>query len=84
MKRLVLTFVGIGAFVTLAAGPALAFQCPKLIGQINAAAESRFDSAAYEAKMKAAQAQKLHAEGKHAESVKTAEEGLAILGLKKM
>jgi len=84
MKRLVLTFAGIGTFVVFAAGPALAFQCPKLIGQINAEAGRRFDNAGYNAKMKAAAAQKLHAEGKHAESVKAAEEGLTQLGLKKM
>jgi len=82
MKRMVLTLIGIGTFVALAAGPALAFQCPKLIGQINDAAGARFDSAAYDAKMKAAEAQKLHSEGKHAESVKTAQEGLALLGMK--
>jgi hypothetical protein len=82
MKRLVLTLVGIGSFVGFAAGPALAFQCPKLIGQINAAADNRLDAAGYDARMKAAEAQKLHAEGKHAESVKTAQEGLAILGIK--
>ena len=79
MKRLVLTFVGIGTFVVFAAGPALAFQCPKLVGQINAAAGSRFDNASYDAKMKAAEASKLHSEGKHAESVKAAQEGLAKL-----
>ena len=82
MKRLVLTFVAIGTFVALAAGPALAFQCPKLIGQINAAAGNRFDNASYDAKMKAAEAQKLHSEGKHADSVKAAQEGLAKLGIK--
>ena len=82
MKHLMLTLVGIGTFVALAAGPALAFQCPKLIGQINDATGNRFDGAAYDAKMKAAAAQKLHAEGKHAESVKTAQEGLAVLGMK--
>ena len=82
MKRLVLTLVGIGTFIALAAGPALAFQCPKLIGQINNAAGNRFDNASYDAKMKAAAAQKLHSEGKHADSVKTAQEGLALLGMK--
>ena len=82
MKRLVLTLVGIGTFVALAAGPALAFQCPKLIGQINDATGNRFDNASYDAKMKAAAAQKLHSEGKHAESVKAAQEGLALLGIK--
>ena len=82
MKHLVLTLVGIGTFVAFAAGPALAFQCPKLISQINDAAGNRLDSASYDAKMKAAAAQKLHSEGKHAESVKAAQEGLALLGIK--
>jgi hypothetical protein len=82
MKRLILTLSGIGVAVAFAAGPALAFQCPKLIGQINAAAGNRFDNASYDAKMKAAEAQKLHAEGKHAESVKAAQEGLDKLGIK--
>ena len=82
MKRLVFTLVGIGTLVALAAGPALAFQCPKLVGQINDATGNRFDNAAYDAKMKAAAAQKLHSEGKHADSVKTAQEGLALLGMK--
>ena len=80
MKRFILTLSGIGVAVAFAAGPALAFQCPKLVGQINAAAGNRFDATAYDAKMKAAEAQKLHAEGKHAESVKAAQEGLDKLG----
>jgi hypothetical protein len=82
MKRLILTLAGIGVAVAYAAGPAVAFQCPKLIGQINAAAGNRFDNASYDAKMKAAEAQKLHAEGKHADSVKAAQDGLQKLGIK--
>jgi hypothetical protein len=82
MKRLVLTVAGIGTFVAFAAGSALAFQCPKLVGQISAEANRRFDSTAYEAKVKAEQATKLHAEGKHAESEKLAKETLAQLGIK--
>ena len=82
MKRLMLTLVGIGTLVVLAAGPALAFQCPKLIGQINGAAGNRLDNAGYDARVKASEAQKLHSEGKHAESVKAAQEGLAKLGIK--
>jgi hypothetical protein len=39
MKRLVLTLTGIGTLLALAAGPALAFQCPKLVSQINAESE---------------------------------------------
>jgi hypothetical protein len=82
MKRLVLTVAGIGTFVAFAAGPALAFQCPKLVGQINAEAGRRFDNTAYDAKMKAAEATKLHAEGKHAESEKVAKDALGRLGVK--
>ena len=82
MKGRVLTLAGIGLSLMFAAGPALAFQCPKLVGQINAAAGNRFDAASYDAKMKAAEASKLHAEGKHADSVKAAKEGLDKLGIK--
>ena len=84
MKRLVLTLAGIGMSVVFAAGPALAFQCPKLIAQINSETGNRFDNAAYDAKMKGAEAQKLHADGKHADSVKAAQEGLDKIGAKKM
>jgi hypothetical protein len=82
MKRLVLTLTGIGTLLALAAGPALAFQCPKLVSQINAEAGRRFDNASYNAKMKAAEATKLHAEGKHAESEKVAKDALGSLGVK--
>jgi hypothetical protein len=81
MRRLVLTFA---AAATLAvAGPALAFQCPKLIAEINTATGNRFDEAGHQARVKAAQAQKLHAEGNHAESEKVAKEALAQLGIQK-
>ena len=82
MKRLILTLSGIGVAVVFAAGPALAFQCPKLVGQIDAAAGNRFDATAYDAKVKAAEASKLHAEGKHADAEKAAKEGLDKLGVK--
>jgi len=82
MKRLILTLSGIGVAVVFAAGPALAFQCPKLVGQIDAAAGNRFDATAYDAKVKAAEASKLHAAGKHAEAEKAAKEGLDKLGVK--
>ena len=36
----------------------------------------------YDAKLKAAEAQKLHAEGKHAEAEKAAKDALAQLGVK--
>lgn len=82
MKRLVLTVAGIGTFIAFAAGPVLASSCPKLIAQINADAGRRFDNTAYDAKLKAAQATKLHAEGKHADSEKLAKETLGRLGVK--
>lgn len=81
MRRLILTLAAV-AMLALA-GPALAFQCPKLIAEINAAAGNRFDNASHEAKVKAAQAQKLHTDGNHAESEKVAKEALALLGIKK-
>jgi hypothetical protein len=82
MQRLVIGSIVVGIAAVLFAGPALAFQCPKLVTQINNAAGNRFDAAAYEAKQKAAEANKLHGEGKHAEAEKAAKEGLAKLGIK--
>jgi hypothetical protein len=82
MKRFILTLTGMGVAVVFVAGPALGFQCPKLVGQINASAGNRFDNASYDAKVKAAEASKLHAEGKHAEAEKAAKEGLDKLGVK--
>lgn len=82
MRRFVLTSVVTAAVALLFASPVLAFQCPKLITQINDNAGNRLDSAAYDAKQKAAEAQKLHAEGKHADSEKIAKEALTMLGVK--
>jgi len=59
-----------------------AFQCPKLVAQINEAAGNRFDAGAYDARVKAMDADKLHKEGKHAEAEKAAKEGLEKLGIK--
>ena len=80
MKRLVITAV-LGVSLLGFVGPALAFQCPKLALQINNAAGNRFDNASYNAKQKAAEATKLHAEGKHAEAEAAAKAGLTMLGL---
>jgi hypothetical protein len=82
MHRLVLAALLVTAMAFLAAAPALAFQCPKLIAQINTEANKRFDASAYDARVKSAEAQKLHSEGKHAESEKAAKEGLGKLGMK--
>lgn len=80
MRHLVMAAV-VGLTLLALAGAADAFQCPKLIGQINAAAGNRLDAAGYEARAKAAEADRLHKEGKHAESEKAAKEGLAKLGI---
>jgi hypothetical protein len=52
------------------------------VKQITDASGNRFDAAAAQAKLGAANAQKLHTEGKHAESEKVAKETLAKLGVK--
>jgi hypothetical protein len=81
MHRFVMVTV-IGILALAVVGVASASQCPKLIAQINAAVGNRFDAAAAEARAKAAQADQLHKEGKHAESEKAAKEGLEKLGIK--
>jgi hypothetical protein len=82
MRRFVLIVSAVMAAWSLSAGSALASQCPKLIKAINDAAGNRFDSAAAEARAKAAEAQALHDAKKHAESEKAAKEGMDKLGLK--
>jgi len=62
--------------------PADAFQCPKLVKQINDTVSNRFDAAASQARVDSEKAAKLHAEGKHAESEKLAKDTLAKLGVK--
>jgi len=79
MRRFVMAVLVAAVAAVLVAGPALAFQCPKLIAQINQESGNRIDAASAGAKAKAAEAQKLHAEGKHADSEKVAKEGLALL-----
>jgi hypothetical protein len=81
MQR-VITAMVIGMSALTFAAAADAFQCPKLVNQINATAGNRFDAAAYDARTKAAEAERLHKEGKHAESEKAAKEGLERLGIK--
>jgi hypothetical protein len=72
--------LGVYAAVTLlAAVPTTAFECPALIHAIYDAAANRFDSGAYDARQKAAQAAKLHAEGKHREAELVAKQGLELL-----
>ena len=81
MLRIALTAVAALTALTLST-PAFAFQCPKLVKQINDTAGNRFDATASQARIDAANATKLHAEGKHAESEKLAKETLDKLGVK--
>jgi opacity protein-like surface antigen len=80
MQR-ILTAAVIGVAALAFASAAHAFQCPKLVNQINGAAGNRLDAAGYDARMKAAEADKLHKEGKHAEAEKAGKEGLQKLGI---
>ena len=79
MRRFVFTTV-IGLAAVLVAGPALAFQCPKLIKKIDDETSIRFDPAAADARAKAAEAAELHAKGKHPEAEQAAKDGLKLLG----
>ena len=80
MHRFVFTIV-IALVAVLAAGPALAFQCPKLVKKIEDETALRYDEAAANAKVKAVEAAELHAKGKHAEAEQAAKDGLKLLGM---
>ena len=82
MKKLMaITAIAVGLAFT---GVAVASNCPVLIkqGKEAAAKLKADDPKAKEANAKLAEAQKLHDAGKHADSVKTANEALALLGVK--
>jgi hypothetical protein len=81
MGRVMLAVALVVALVVVVAGPAAAFQCPKLIKQVNDEAGNRLDDAGYNARQLAEQAEALHKEGKHAESEAKAKEALKALGL---
>jgi hypothetical protein len=69
------------AIVALMAGPALATECPTLIKQVRDGVGMRFDNAKYTALALAADAEKLHTEGKHEASVGKAEEAAKAAGI---
>jgi hypothetical protein len=78
-----LTAIAVVLLTALAlASTAQAFQCPKLVKQIDDATAQRYDAAAANARQAAAEAQALHAAGKHAEAEQKAKEALATLGTK--
>jgi len=84
MKK-VTTVVAVALSVALMGGPALASGCPKLIKEgRDAAAKMKADDPKVKAAVaKLDEAQKLHDSGKHADSMKTANDALAELGVKK-
>jgi hypothetical protein len=69
------------ALVGLLAGPALANQCPLLIKQVRDACAGKTDDACTKALALADDAEKLHKEGKHAESVAKAQEAAKPINL---
>ena len=81
-KLMAVTAVTVALVFT--AGAAFASSCPKVIKETReAAAKMKADDPKVkEANAKLAEAQKLHDSGKHADSVKTANEALALLGVK--
>jgi hypothetical protein len=69
--------------VTLAtASPGAASQCAALIHSVYAAAGTRFDTYAHDARAKAAEAARLHREGRHEDATKIACEGRELLALR--
>jgi hypothetical protein len=77
MKMLVMAL----ALVGFAAGPAFAFQCPLLLKQIQDATAGKTDANSKKAMELAAEGEKLHKEGKHAESVAKMEEAAKVINL---
>jgi hypothetical protein len=75
------TFVMALAMVALLAGPVLANQCPLLIKQIQDATAGKTDDASKKAQSLAAEAKSLHDAGKHADSIKKAQEAAAAINL---
>jgi hypothetical protein len=77
MKNLMMAL----AMVGLMAGPALANQCPTLIKQVTDATAGKTDDASKKAAALANDAKALHDAGKHADSVKKAQEAAAAINL---
>ena len=76
-KRIALSLALVGA----TAGPALAFQCPLLLKQSQDATAGKTDANSKRALELAAEGDKLHKEGKHAESVAKMEEAAKVINL---
>jgi hypothetical protein len=63
------------------AAPALANECPLLQRQMDSQVGKRVDNASYQAKLKMKEAQTLHQQGKHAESVAKYDEAAKMIGV---
>lgn len=85
MIRTLVTGTALMAMLALGAGGALASNCPVAIkqGREAAAKLKADDPKVKQATAKLDEAQKLHDSGKHSDSLKTANEALAVLGVKK-
>jgi hypothetical protein len=82
MKR-IMAVIALGIAIAFGAGVASAAQCPLLIKQLNEGIAKMSDKGkADQAKKLVAEAQKLHDEGKHAESVAKCEEAATVVGMK--
>jgi hypothetical protein len=82
MKR-IMAVAALGAAIVFGAGVASAAQCPLLIKQLNDGIAQMSDKGkADQAKKLVAEAQKLHDDGKHAESVAKCEEAAKVAGIK--
>jgi hypothetical protein len=75
------TFVMALAMVALLAGPVLANQCPLLVKQVMDATAGKTDDASKKAVALATEAKALHDAGKHADSIKKAQEAAAAINL---
>ena len=84
MKKL-MSVTAVIVVLSWSAGAALAFQCPTLIkqGRDAAAKMDAKDPKVKDALARLDRAEGLHKDGKHADSVKEANEALGALGVKK-
>jgi hypothetical protein len=81
MKKM-LAAVAVAVMATFGAGLVEANQCPLLIKQLNDGIAKMADKGkAAEAQKLVAEAQKLHEEGKHADSVKKCDEAAKVAGI---
>jgi hypothetical protein len=70
------------ALVGISGSAALAGECPMLQAQMERQVSNRLDAAAYSARETMKQANALHAQGKHAESVAKYDEAAKAIGVK--